>query len=53
MIKRIVNDILITNTREYTSPYILSETLKCVIQGETIKLCALGKKNQNIQQHFA
>ena len=44
MIKRVINDFLITNTREYTSPYILWETLKCVIRGETIKFCATKKE---------
>ena len=52
MIKRVINDFLITNTREYTSPHILWETLKCVIRGETIKFCALRKKNQNRKQHL-
>ena len=52
MIKQITNDFLITNTREYTSPHILWETLKCVIRGETIKFCALRKKNQNRKQHL-
>ena len=31
MIKRVINDFLITNTRDYTSPHILWEILKCVI----------------------
>ena len=52
MTKRDKNDVLITNTREYTSPHILWETLKCVIRGETIKFCDLRKKNQNRQQHL-
>ena len=52
MIKRVINDFLITNTREYISPHILWETLKCVIRGETIKFCALRKKNQNRKQHL-
>ena len=52
MIKQVINDFLITNTREYTSPHILWETLKCVIRGETIKFCALRKKNQNRKQHL-
>ena len=46
MIKRVINDFLITNTREYTSPHILWESLKCVIRGKTIKFCALRKKNK-------
>ena len=50
MIKRVINDFLITNTQEYTSPHILWETLKCVIPVKTIKFCALPKKNQNRQQ---
>ena len=32
MIKRVINNFLITNTREYTSPHILWKTLKCVIR---------------------
>ena len=52
MIKRVINEFLITNTREYTSPHILWETLKCVIRGETIKFCTLRKKNQIRQQHL-
>ena len=52
MIKRVINDFLITNTRDYTSPHILWETLKCVIRRETIKFCALRKKNQNRKQHL-
>ena len=52
MIKRVINDFLITNTREYTSPHILWKTLKCVIRGETIKFCALRKKNRNRKQHL-
>ena len=52
MIRRVINDFLITNTREYTSPHNLWETLKCVIRGETIKFCALRKKNQNRKQHL-
>ena len=32
MIKRVINDFLITNTQEYTSPYIFWETLKCAIR---------------------
>ena len=28
MIKRVINDFLITNTQEYTSPHILWETFK-------------------------
>ena len=52
MIKRVINDFLITNTRKYKSPHILWETLTCVIRGETIKFCALRKKNQNRKQHL-
>ena len=46
MIKRIINDFLITNTREYTLPHILWKTLKCVIRRDTTKFCALRKKNK-------
>ena len=49
MIKRVINDFLITTTREYTLPHILWGTLKFVIRGETIKFCTLQKKNQNRQ----
>ena len=52
MVKRVLNNFLITNTREYTSSYILWETLKGVIRGETIKFCALRKKNRNRKQHL-
>ena len=52
MIKRVINDFIVTNTREYTSLHILWKTLKCVIRGETIKFCTLRKKNQNRQQHL-
>ena len=52
MIKRVINDFLTTNTREYTSPHILLKTLKCVIQNETIKFCALRKRKQNRQEHL-
>ena len=52
MIKQVINHFLLTNTREYTSPHILWETLECVIRGETIKFCALRKKNQNRKQHL-
>ena len=51
MIKRVINNFLITNTQEYKPPRILWETLNCVIL-ETIKFCALRKKNQNKQQHL-
>ena len=50
MIKRVINDFLITNTREYTSPNILWETLKCVIRGETIKF-ALYEKRTKIENN--
>ena len=46
MTKRVINDFLITNTREYTSPRILWETLKCVIRGDTTKFCALRKRTK-------
>ena len=49
MTKRVINDFLITNTRKYTSPHILWETLKCVIRGETIMFSTLRKNNQNRQ----
>ena len=52
MIKQVINDFLITNTREYRPPHISWETLKCLIRGETIKFCALRKKNQNRKQHL-
>ena len=52
MIKRVINDFLITYTLEYTSPRILWETLKCVIRRGTIKFSALRKKKTNRQQHF-
>ena len=46
MIKRVINDFSIANTREYTSPHILWETSKRVIRGETILFRILQKKNQ-------
>ena len=45
MIKRVISDFLITDTREYTTLHILWEAIKTIIQGETIKFCALRKKN--------
>ena len=50
--KLVTNNFLVFNTREYASPYVLWETLKCVIRREAIKFCALRKKNQNRQQHL-
>ena len=52
MIERVINDFLLTSTREYTSPHILWETLKCAIRGEAIEFSALRKKKQNRLQHF-
>ena len=53
VIKRVINDFLIANTREYTSPHVIWETLKCLIRGETkLKFCAVRKKNQNKQRHL-
>ena len=46
LIKRVVNDFLIINSREYTSPHVLWETLKGLMRGKTIKFCALRKKNK-------
>ena len=43
---------LLNKTREYTLTKILRETLNRIIRGETIKFCALRKKNQNRQQHL-
>ena len=50
LIKRVINDFLVTNTRERMSPHTLWETLKCVIRGETIKFCVLLKKKRNRRQ---
>ena len=46
MIKRVINDFLITNTRECTSPHILWETLKCVVRGETISFELYEKRTK-------
>ena len=40
MIKRVINDFLITNTREYISPHILWETLKRVIPASSTSNCS-------------
>ena len=44
-IKQVISDFIVTNAQEDTSPHTLWETLKCIIRGETIKFCALRKKN--------
>ena len=43
-IKEVINDFLLTNPEGHVSPHILWESLKCVVRGETIKYCALEKK---------
>ena len=50
MIKRVINDFLITNTREYTSPHILWETLKCAFEEEQLSF-ALYKTRTKIENN--
>ena len=44
-IKKVINDFLLINPEGHVSPHILWESLKCVVRGETIKCCAVKKRN--------
>ena len=39
-----IREFRINNPKSHVSPHTLWESLKCVIQGETIKYCAEKKK---------
>ena len=47
LIKKVICDFQINNPTGHVSPHTLWELLTCIIKGETIKYCAIEKKQRN------